>query len=227
MVRLLGHRLLDEWKQLDDATLLGTDRAKDQRVEVNESTPLSLPKSKSVSAVASAPARSPARYRSVAWYVITIICVTGCGLSALSASMSAWTLRGCDEITGLAVDVQELAQPSGRELRVVEPSAEGDELFAHGDALAGQRWFEDQPSIGHEPISDGGEVSEPAGHVDGRSSELAGTENVLVRQVTTQSDQQPRPEWARLGRNAVQRLAEHRGDVMVDSPTERRTSGDP
>ena len=135
--------------------------------------------------------------------------------------------RGCDEITGLAVDVQELAQPSSRELRVVEPSAEGDELFAHGDALAGQRWFEDQPSIGHEPISDGGEVSEPAGHVDGRSSELAGTENVLGRQATTQSDQQPRPESARLGRNAVQRLAEHRGHVMVDSPTERRTSGDP
>ena len=130
--------------------------------------------------------------------------------------------RGGDEITGLAVDVQELAQPSSRELRVVEPSAEGDELFAHGDALAGQRWFEDQPSIGHEPISDGGEVSEPAGHVDGRSSELAGTENVLVRQ----GPLSPISSLARsrLGSAGTRSSASLNiaAMSMVDSPTERR-----
>ena len=44
---------------------------------------------------------------------------------------------GCDEITGLAVDVEGLAQPPSRELRVVEPG-EGDEFVADGDVLVGQ-----------------------------------------------------------------------------------------
>ena len=98
---------------------------------------------------------------------------------------------------------------------------EFSQLGADRFALVGQRRFVDQTAVGEQGVSEGGEVVEQTGHVDGLAGELAGEQEVVGAELKAQTGEESGAGPGRLCGDRGEGVSDRRSDSRIVTVSHR------